>query len=242
MQRLSIFTETPVIRNIIIINVIMFVITILMRYQFDIILEPILGMHYFASPDFRPWQIITHFFMHQTFTESGGIYFSHIFFNMFSLFSLGILLEKLWGPKRFIIFYMLCGIGAALVHELAEAAQVYKICHSLSVDENTLTALQTTQLRGVLSYAVGASGAIFGVFAAFALLFPNQELYIMFIPIPIKAKYVIGILVLLDFYLGFSGSSLFGYGDNVAHFAHIGGAITGFIIVQIWKRDRTTFW
>lgn len=240
MRRLSIFTETPVIKNIIIINVIMFVLMFIYDNQFAYnnefqnTLNYILGLHYFGSPDFRIWQIVTHFFMHAS--------VSHIFFNMFSLFSLGVILEKVWGAKRFLIFYLICGLGAALMHELAQAFQVYQACQSFIYNPDTLTALQKVKLSGTISVAVGASGAIFGVFAAFALLFPNQELFIFFIPIPIKAKYVIGALVCIDFYLGFKGTSLFGYGDNIAHFAHIGGAITGFIMVQIWKRNRRTFW
>lgn len=234
MQRLSIFTDTPVIKNIIIINVIMYVITFILANFYSVDLSDILGLHYFASKEFMPWQVITHFFMHAS--------VSHIFFNMFSLFSLGIILEKLWGGKRFLLFYMLCGLGAAFVHQLAQAVQVYQACQSFYFDITSLSPLQMAKLSSVGGVAVGASGAIFGVFAAFALLFPNQELYIFFIPVPIKAKYVIGFLVLLDVYMGFTGSSLFGFGNNIAHFAHIGGAITGFIIVQLWKRDRTTFW
>lgn len=240
MQRLSVFTETPVIRNIIILNIIMFIIKLVYDAQFafgmneESTLNYILGLHYIGSAEFKPWQIVTHFFMHAN--------FSHILFNMFSLFSLGIILEKFWGGKRFLVFYLICGLGAAVVYELAEAIQVYKACQTFAFNPATLTAVQSIKLNGVVNYAVGASGAIFGVFAAFALMFPNQELFIFFIPIPIKAKYVIGFFVLLDVYMGFTGRSLLGYGDNVAHFAHIGGALTGFIMIQIWKKDRTTFW
>ena len=241
MRRLSIFTDTPVIKNLVIINAIMFLLTLAFPIITSNIMKPeyqdlyrLFGMYYFALDEFMPWQVITHMFMHAS--------MSHIFFNMFGLVSLGGILEKFWGPKRFLMFYLICGLGAAFIHQVSQSVQVYQVCHSFYFDYNLLSPLQQLKLNGIGANVVGASGAIFGVLAAFALLFPNQELFIMFIPVPIKAKYVIGFLVLLVLYMGISGNSIFGYGGNIAHFAHIGGALFGFIIVQIWKKDRTTFY
>lgn len=233
MKRLSIQTDAPAIYNIIVICVLLFAATYIAAFQ-NYNLTELLGMHYVFSKGFYPWQIITHMFMH------GG--FTHILFNLMSLYSLGVILERLWGSKRFMYFYMICGIGAAVLHQLAQMVMFYKITGQFSMDNLMLTSMQIKELQGFGGIAVGASGAIFGVFAAFALLFPNHELMLLLIPVPLKAKYVIGGMILLDLYMGFTGSSLFGYGQNIAHFAHIGGAITGFIIVQIWKRDRNNFY
>jgi rhomboid-like protein len=139
--------------------------------------------------------------------------FFHIFFNMFALYMFGKILENVWGPKRFLNFYLLCGIGAALMHLLVEYVQ------------------------GGYSAALGASGAVMGVAVGFAYLFPNTELFLMFIPIPIKAKWAIMAYVVYDLVFGIAG------GDNIAHFAHIGGALTGFILVLIWnKSDKKRFY
>ena len=240
MQRLSLHTDTPAVRNIVIINIIMFIITMIYNnhYAADNMIEHdlsyLLGLHYIGSTDFRPWQIITHMFMH------AGM--MHIFFNMFTLLSFGAGLEKLWGPKKFIFFYIICGIGAAMASQLIEAFKVYQACQTFVYNEYALTALQAAKLSGDIGIAVGASGAIFGLLAAYALLSPNREVFIYFIPIPIKIKYVVIGLLALNLYLGISKNAFFGYENNVAYIAHIGGAITGFILIQYWKKDRTTFW
>jgi rhomboid-like protein len=140
------------------------------------------------------------------------VIFTHILFNMFGLWMFGKILENVWGAKRFLQFYLICGLGAALVH--------------LGVEYFTMN----------LSSAIGASGAVMGIFAAFAYLFPNTELYIMFIPIPIKAKWAILGLAAYDIFGSITG------GDNIAHFAHLGGALTGFIMVLIYNRNRKSFY
>ena len=145
----------------------------------------------------------------------GGIIFYHILFNMFALWMFGRILENVWGSKRFTIFYLICGLGAAAAH------------------------LGMQYVMGDENLAVGASGAVFGVLVAFALTFPNTELYIMFIPVPVKAKWAVLGMVALDLFGGISKFT----GDNVAHFAHLGGALTGFILLKIWnKNNRRTLY
>lgn len=161
---------------------------------------------------FKPYQLLTHMFSH---SASGSQMFFHILFNMFTLWMFGRILENVWGTKRFLIFYFICGLGAAVLHL---AVQYYS---------------------GANSIAVGASGAVMGVLVAFAMTFPNTELYIMFIPVPVKAKWAITGLILIDLFFGLYGAS----GDNIAHYAHLGGALTGFILLKIWnKTNRSNFY
>lgn len=267
----------PVIKNLLIINVLLFAATWVIKNQTGVDLDDYLALHYFKSADFRPYQFITYMFMH------GGI--EHIFFNMFALWMFGNVLENFWGSKRFLIFYMITGIGAALIYMGYEAfeyhqaqAAIYEVAAHPSPEsylsvirdrfgsfyENAelqeqvqvfardwshhlgdpaysshglqdLNELMTAQMNIPM---LGASGAIFGVLVAFGMLFPNTELYLMFIPIPIKAKYAVILYAGIEVFFGVASFS----GDNVAHFAHIGGAIVGFILVKIWQRNRNTFY
>lgn len=189
----------PIVKNLIIINVLVFVAGMFLEGQFDLLnefaLKPI-------GVGFLPYQLATHMFTHASIT--------HILFNMFGLWMFGRVLENVWGPKRFLLFYLICGVGAAAAH------------------------LAVQYFTGGYSAAVGASGAVMGILAAFAYLFPNTELYLMFIPIPIKAKWAVLGMILLDLFLGVGQVS----GDNIAHFAHLGGAATGFILVLIWNRTN----
>jgi len=201
------------------INVLVWVAQVL--YDPKINLTSIIGLWPIGSEEFRPWQIITHMFAHAAYgmdifgQPSGGIIFYHILFNMFALWMFGRILENVWGSKRFTIFYLICGLGAAAAHL---AMQYY---------------------MGDQNLAVGASGAVFGILVAFAMTFPNTELYIMFIPVPIKAKWAVLGLVAIDLFGGVSKFS----GDNIAHFAHLGGALTGFILLKIWnKNNRRTLY
>jgi membrane associated rhomboid family serine protease len=188
----------PVVKTLIVINVAVFIGQYLMGLTSYLALFP-LGTPYFSS-----YQMLTHMFTH------GGL--GHIFFNMFGLWMFGKALENVWGGKRFLAFYMMCGIGAAVLHLIVE------------------------YVSGGGSPAVGASGAVMGIFVAFALLFPNTELYLMFIPIPIKAKWAMLGLIAFDLFGGLQGT------DNIAHFAHLGGALTGAIMVLIWNKDRSRFY
>lgn len=227
---------TPVVKNLLIINFICFLPFILFDHgdpngnitrQF--------AMHYVGSPDFRLWQIITYMFMH------GG--WEHIFFNMLALFMFGPIVEYSIGPKRFLILYFICGIGAVVFQLIVQAIQIHAITGGFFIANPGLDA-SYFQFGGVevaqkLSEIyngplVGASGAIFGLLVVFGMLYPNMELFILFIPIPVKAKYIIPIYIVIELFLGFGQ---FG-GDDVAHFAHVGGALLGYIMVKIWRLQR----
>ncbi|MFL5787243.1 MAG: rhomboid family intramembrane serine protease [Flavisolibacter sp.] len=201
----------PITKNLIIINVLVWITQLIFDKQYDITDK--LALYPIGTPMFKPYQIATHMFAHASYDGAGNIIFYHILFNMFALWMFGRILENVWGGKRFLLFYLICGVGAALVH------------------------LTVQYFTGSYSAAIGASGAIMGIFAAFAYLFPNTELFILFIPIPIKAKWAVLGLAAYDLFGGYSGS------DNVAHFAHLGGALTGFILVLIWnKTNRKKFY
>ena len=224
----------PVIKILLILNAIVF----LAQNGIDGVSQGIPGLtewgalHYWKSPLFKPHQIITHMFMH------GG--WSHIIFNMLALWMFGSILENYWGAKRFINFYLICGIGAALVQMAMipfEARQA--INHALASNPDVPTDEINAALHQFIDQysMIGASGAIMGVMAAFAYLFPNTELFIYFIPIPVKAKYVIPVFVLIDIFGGISG------GDNIGHFAHLGGAAVGLLIVIFQNRgNRRNFY
>lgn len=238
----------PVTKNLLILNV-LFYLASLMFATNGIYLIQILGAHFVTSPLFEPYQIITHFFMH-----SSGI--AHIFFNMFALVMFGSLLEKMWGPKRFFIFYIASALGAFVLYNSLGAYQLWNLKNellSLGFTETQLLdyihggSLQASPADGLLLHEyglkaitpmVGASGAIFGIMAGFAYLFPNTELMLMFIPFPVKAKYLVGGYFLIELYLSFQNIQ----GDSVAHLAHVGGAIVGFILVFIWNRTKKTFY
>jgi membrane associated rhomboid family serine protease len=160
--------------------------------------------------------------------------FVHIIFNMFMLFMFGRILENVWGPKRFLFFYLACGVGAAVCHLFIQYLRCEQLLHAIQTHSP-----RAEELYGALAPALGASGAVMGIMAAFAFLFPNTPLILIPIPIPIKAKWMVLGYVLLDLFGGIGALP----GDNVAHFAHLGGAITGFILVLIWnKTNRRTFY
>jgi membrane associated rhomboid family serine protease len=225
---------TPIVLNLIIINVLVYLAQKFIT-PFDVTEWG--ALHYFSSSLFKPHQIITNMFMHDT----GGL--SHILFNMFGLWMFGSVLENYLGSKRFLIFYLICGLGSALLVQLT-------VPYSASVFANSAAGLQTAatnniDFAGVVEAykqqysAIGASGAIMGVMAAFAYLFPNTEMYVMLIPIPVKAKYVIPVFILIDL---FGGLHQFA-GDNIGHFAHLGGALVGFLLILYWnKNNRKTFY
>lgn len=220
----------PVIKNLIILNVLMFLAEFV---RTDWVIEN-LSLFYFDSPLFKPVQLVTHMFMHSPSN------FAHIFFNMFALWMFGSVLENVWGPKRFLIYYFVTGFGAVFLHQAVEAYQLYQITGSIFIPEQfgSYTQAQIESISAIAGTPVlGASGAIFGVLAAFGLLFPNTLLYIYFL-FPIKAKYFILIYIAIEIYMGVVNSP----GDNVAHFAHLGGALFGFILIKIWGADKKRFY
>ncbi len=227
----------PVVKNLIIINALIFIGQLTINDLTErFMLYPILphGLEkYMASSEesyygFHPFQIFTHMFSHSP------TMFFHIIFNMLVLWMFGRVLENIWGPKRFLLFYIACGLGAATLHLGVQYFRAEQLWQAVQIGNQT----EVMKYRGALAPALGASGAIMGIMAAFAYLFPNTELFLIPIPFPIKAKWLV---------LGYVAYDLFGglgvVGDNVAHFAHLGGAITGFIIVFIWnKTNRRTLY
>lgn len=227
----------PIVKNLIIINVLMYVAQIVFENQFH--LTEKLMLYPVDSGEFKPYQIFTHMFAH-----APPPMLFHILFNMFALWMFGRILENVWGPKKFLFFYLICGLGAAACHLLIEHLKydpeiVRQFNTAMARGDLATARALAPKVSGFVAGALGASGAVMGLLAAFAYLFPNTELYIMFLPIPIKAKWVVLGLVGIDLFGGFASTS----GDGIAHYAHLGGALTGFIIVLIWnKTNRKTFY
>lgn len=217
--------QSPVVFYLIVINVLVFLAQLMVK-SFNITEWG--SLHYYTSPEFYPHQLITNFFLH-----APGM-LAHIFFNMFCLYTFGAILERVWGSKRFFTFYMICGIGAAVIMMLFipfTAQQFARSAEAIPYGGNTPEVIEAYKNQ---YSALGASGAIMGLEAAFVYLFPNTELYVMFIPIPIKAKYIIPFLILLDLFGGFYHVE----GDDVGHFAHLGGALIGFLLVLFWNKTK----
>ena len=242
--RPSINAVPPVVKNLIIINVLMLFVTYVLELRgFD--LSKTLGLHYFASPDFRPFQLVTHMFMH------AGL--MHPFFNMFALWMFGRVLESVWGPKRFFIYYFVTGLGAAALHTFVNYLEFQHVASRMSPESVQMVLSQGAEIlsqgknymdgdAGKLNLilntpTVGASGAVFGILLGFGMLFPNTQLMLLFPPIPIKAKY---------FVIGYGAIELFSGianpGSNIAHFAHLGGMLFGFILIKYWNKNSNHFY
>lgn len=231
---------SPVVKNLLIINIIC--------YIGSLTFEPasrLFGVYYPDSPFFNVWQPITYMFMHST----DG--FFHIFFNMFALVMFGTIIEQMFGSKRFLNYYLICALGALVLQYGVQAIEVYQITGTIKASSFLNFDIVQNRVSTNLNLApgdfnklisiygtpmVGASGAIFGLLLAFAYLFPNMPLYLMFIPVPIKAKYFVGAYILIELYLGFSSS-----GSSVAHLAHVGGALFGFILIKAWGIKRRMY-
>jgi membrane associated rhomboid family serine protease len=234
----------PVVKNLIIINVLVFIAQSIFDQQFQLTekltLQPIISEELKTAlsrnaptveiPKFSPYQIFTHMFTHAPLPM-----IFHILFNMLVLWMFGRVLENVWGSKRFLTFYLISGIGAAVIHLVVQyiRSEYFLLPAVINIDQ-----IAFNKYGGALAGVVGASGAIMGVMAAFAYLFPNTELYIWG-AFPIKAKWAVLGYVAIDLFGGFGTIK----GDNVAHFAHLGGALTGFILVLIWnKTNRKTLY
>ena len=243
----------PVVKNILILNVLMFLVALTFgQGPFGgLNLNKILGLFYFGSSEFKPFQLVTHMFMHGN--------FMHLFLNMFAMVMFGIPLERAWGSKRFLIYYLVAGFGASLLHVGVNWVEASQILNSFSAAEAIeIKELVRTSGYEILSQGknysdpilgklnliynipvVGASGAVFGILLGFGMLFPNTELIMLFFPVPIKAKYFVIIYGAIELFSGISNQA----GDNVAHFAHLGGMIFGFILIKYWqKTDRKNFY
>lgn len=242
---------TPVVKQLLIINVIFFIGSQLIPHEEA---YRYLSLYFVENSNFQPWQLLTHMFMHAPMPN-----LMHIVFNMFALYSFGSALEHFWGGKKFLFFYISCGLGAALIHS---GVNYYFFQDGINTLVNSgiskpeimellnkgMISNQWPEILGKSGFenftgayfgtAFGASGAIYGLLVAFAFMFPNAELMMLFVPIPIKAKYFVPGVLLLDLFSGVTGISLFG-GGNIAHFAHVGGALIGFLMMWYWKKNQT---
>jgi len=234
---------SEIVKHLIIINVIFFIASIV----FGELMYDLFAMHYPNNSDFIFWQPVTHMFMHGDIT--------HILFNMFGLWMFGTPLEQMWGKQKFVFFYLSAGFGAVLIQTIVYHYDVMSVTQILI--DNGLTnsdveafyktgRLNTSIIQsvgedrlysGIQSFKavmVGASGALYGILVAFAMLFPNVQLMLLFPPIPIKAKFFVPLLILFDLFFGFTSYSV----GPIAHFAHIGGAVTGFLMMWYWKKNQ----
>lgn len=244
----SFFSQIPpVTKNLIIINLIVWLAMFVLPGRIGVGLENFGGLHYFLASDFNPAQLITYMFMHST----NG--FAHIFFNMFSLWMFGMTLERTLGSARFLFYYISCGVGAALIQELVwaltwEDTFVRLIANSNGIDfpearEYINQMMHLPEGKAAIArnlnvfVTIGASGAVYGVLLAFGMLFPNAPLYLFFIPVPVKAKWMVIGMGVIELLIGLSEAA--GKADGVAHFAHLGGMIFGFFIILYWKKKGT---
>ena len=211
-----------VTKNLLIINVLCFLGAMVAR-RYGVDLNDMLGLHFFLASDFNPAQLITYMFMHAN--------FQHIFFNMFAVWMFGRTLEMVWGPKRFLFYYILCGIGAGLIQE---GVQWVDYVVNLSQYERVNTGISIISMDEYLNLltTVGASGAVYAILLAFGMLFPNSEMFIFPLPMPIKAKYFVIGYAVLELVLGITGR------DGIAHFAHLGGMLFGLILIIYWRKKN----
>lgn len=216
-----------VTKNIVIINALLFLASLVApRYGID--LNSLLGLHFFKADNFHIYQLVTYMFMH------GG--WGHIFFNMFAVWMFGRTLEHVWGPKRFLLYYLVCGIGAGLIQELVQYIEYATVLSEYASVNLGGTIIPMGEYLNLMT-TVGASGAVYAILLAFGMLFPNQPLFIIPFPFPIKAKFFVIGYAVLELYLGFANNP----GDNVAHFAHLGGMIFGFILIMYWRKKHTSY-
>jgi membrane associated rhomboid family serine protease len=269
----------PVVKNLLIINVLVYLASIVLHSSAGINIEEYLGLHLPMADKFRYWQLITYMFVH-SYPDP-----SHVFFNMFALFMFGRMLESTWGPKRFLFYYLVTGVGAALVHLMTQYIDVMPMLKTITHYMNNSThenlelfinndlKISTYAMKEnfdafvaaynklintnpdmaaglareyLFSYradflnahvTIGASGAVFGILLAFGMLFPNLRLMLLFPPIPLKAKYFVMMYGVAELFLGINNFS----GDNVAHFAHLGGMLFGYILIKYWQRKGINY-
>lgn len=223
------FKNIPVVtRNLLLINIIAFFACVLygQSSQGGYILNDLLGLHFFMASEFHLYQLVTYMFMHAS--------FEHIFFNMFALWMFGCIVERAWGPKRFLFYYLFCGIGAGIMQEIAQFFSVYATFSEsapLGLGEAIGVMHQYAgELNGLTT--VGASGAIYAILLAFGMIFPNERIFLFPIPVPVKAKYFVIGYAVLELVMAFNSR-----GDGVAHLAHLGGMLFGFFLIRYWQKQ-----
>ena len=212
----------PVTKNLLIINILMFIANYVLMVRFGINLSDLFGLHFFMASDFRLHQFFTYLFMH------GSV--EHLFFNMFALWMFGRIMEQVLGQKRFLIYYMVCGIGAGLLQELVQ--YIHYIYEGLNVYEQVNIGGSILSMSDYLNSwnTVGASGAVYGILLAFGMTFPDERMFIIPIPFPIKAKYFVVGYAVVELLSAIMRSS-----DGVAHMAHLGGMLFGLLLLLYWR-------
>lgn len=268
---------TPVVRNLLIINIVIYVLSIFLWITFQLDIHKIFGLFYIKAQSFKPYQFITHMFLHAYINPfTNRIIIFHILFNMFGLWMFGRILENVLGSKKFFMLFFVSGLGAAFIHTFVQHLQMsalirladsfinapsydafnYIVGKYINSPSQSLVSFMDnwfyqpdnpaffneakTYVSSIVhilvneNITVGASGAVFGILAAFTILFPNVELMLIFFPVPIKAKYLVPGYAVLELFFGVANFK----GDNIAHFAHLGGALFGLILVLIWKRNQ----
>lgn len=219
----------PVVtKNLLLVNIIAFVATWMLQLR-GLDLNDLLGLHFFMAADFQAWQLVTYMFLHSGFT--------HILFNMFALWMFGVVIENVWGPKKFLFYYISCGVGAGIMQEIA---QFFSFYFTISAQDPTIGFGElfaighqlSTQLNGWTT--IGASGAVYAILLAFGMIFPNERIFIFPLPIPIKAKWFVMFYVAIELFSAMSSS-----GDNVAHMAHLGGMLFGYLMIRYWNNHPT---
>jgi len=230
------------VKGLLIINIAVFALSFIVEATMNIDLARVIGLYFYKSDLFKPYQIITHMFMH------GGL--MHLVFNMYALWMFGQVIERVWGAKKFLIYYFVTGFGAVVLHTFVNYLQYQSITAGMA---NETIQMVLNEGADIISHnknwtdpdvgalnllmhipTVGASGAIFGLLLAFGMLFPNIRLQLMFIPVPIKAKYFVMGYGAIELYMGIQNAA----GDNIAHFAHLGGMLFGFILIKIWNKTN----
>lgn len=214
-----------VTKNLLILNVLAYLVGMLFGNRAGG-LNDLFGLHFFLAPDFGLYQLVTYMFMHAS--------LSHLFFNMFALWMFGCIVERTWGARKFLVYYMVCGIGAGLLQEMAQFVQFYMLAteniHGFSVSQ-IMTVAKASAAEINLWTTVGASGAIYGILLAFGMLYPEERMFIFPLPVPIKAKFFVVGYAAIELFMAFSTS-----GDGVAHLAHLGGMLFGFLLIRYWRR------
>lgn len=215
--------NSPVVINLVIINALVYFAQVAFGGMAELNrVNDLFALHHYKSDEFRPHQLLTHMFMH------GGIF--HLLFNMLGLWMFGSIIERLWGPKRFLVFYLVCGLAAGLAQMGNYMYDFWDIDHA-TISSELNTVYQEAMRKNC---TLGASGAVMGILAAYGYLFPNTQLFIMPIPFPVKAKWAVLGIIALDVFGGISRTA----NDNIAHFAHVGGAVAGFLIVLYWNKTK----
>lgn len=214
-----------VTKNLLIINVLAYLVGMVFGIHSGGF-NDLFGLHFFLAPDFGLYQLVTYMFMHAS--------LSHLFFNMFALWMFGCIVERTWGARKFLFYYMACGIGAGLLQEMAQFVQFYMLAaesiHGFSVSQ--IMTVAKANVAGInLWTTVGASGAIYGILLAFGMLYPEERMFIFPLPVPIKAKFFVVGYAAIELFMAFSIS-----GDDVAHLAHLGGMLFGFLLIRYWRR------